>query len=173
MLSKAEPNLTAPYQLHFDPESGIYYFTTSKAINYLCRFRNITSNLSPILGVYDLEIYEFEFYPESQLQQKDRFDIGVCATICDLFNRFFTSELRVLTYVCESTDERHLGRHRLFGDWHRRFVANSLERIAIEVKIGDTTICGCALIQHTFPYMDVLQKEFIEKIEGVFAEKMG
>ena len=162
-----------PYPLENDAETGLYSFTTNKNVRYICRFRDVTSRLSPLLGIYDLEIFDFDFYPENEPQDKVKFDAAICMTICDLFTRFFTSDLRVLVYICDSSDERHQYRDHLFNLWHSRHVAHLLTRIAIEISIGDEPTYGCALVTHQFPHMDVLQSELIDKIDEFMIDKYG
>jgi len=160
--------------LEHDPETGLYSFTTSSGIIYVCGFRNITHMLSPMVGIYDLEVFDFEFQPIQDTAVKRSYDERISITVCDLFNRFFSSDLRVLIYVCSSTDARHRERNRLFGLWHRKYVSDRLDRIVVEIKVDqELEICGAALMTHNFPHNDVFRYEVIEKIEGMLIEKMG
>ena len=122
-----------PYPLQSDAETGVYYFTTANQVKYVCRFRNVNQILSPVLGIYDLDIYDFDFYPEINSDQKIKFDEAICLTICELFTKFFTTDLRVLVYICDSIDGKHQGRDNLFRKWHKKNVANLLYRIPVEI----------------------------------------
>ena len=165
--------MTVPYLLEFDADTGIYSFITANNIKYICRFKNVNARLSPLLGTFDIEIYDFDFYPEAKTADRNKFDEGICVTICDLFSLFFTADSRVLIYICDSSDDRHVGRNRLFNIWYTRYVAHLLTRIDLEVSMEDLTLLGCALVTNNFPHMGILQTELVGKIEGIVMEKFG
>jgi len=164
--------LIRPYQLVNNPETGLYSFTTDRNINYVCKFQFINPSLSPVLGIYDLEIYEFDFYPESIHKGKDKADNRISETITNLFASFFVNNLRVLVYICDSSDGRQKERHVLFDKWHKKNQADILiNRIPLEIKIEDGIVYGCILMRHDFPHMDILERELVNKAPDIIASK--
>lgn len=172
LLSNAALSLILPYQVSIDVELNLYYFTTDGADTYYCRFREITNALSPLLGVYDLEIYEFEFYATNI----GVFDARIAETICQLVTDFFENELRVMVYLCDGSDGRHKERSILFERWHRHYMRDFLNREPLDLEVANEagdffTNHGCILTRTDFPHPDILQRELIANAHDLVAHK--
>src|SRR5688572_25711422 len=108
------------YNIVKGPFSGSYLFQTENGLLYVCRFQNRTRELSPVIGIYDIEVYEFDFTcytPDIQNCGLKKFDKKVSTTISSMLLNFFTNELRIIIYVCDTADGRHRERHKLFKIW--------------------------------------------------------
>jgi hypothetical protein len=136
-----------------------------------------------VLGIYDIEVYEFNFSCHNLDVQNCPFktyDKQVSATISHLLLKFFTSELRVILYVCDSSDGRHKERHKLFKNWFNNLAeqANYI-RIPVEIDLNDeasglaASAHGSVITRKDFPHMEVLQKELIDEIPNIFRQKIG
>ena len=165
-----------PYDIIVSQE-GYYNFKTSQALIYTCTFRNVTSKLSPVLGIYDIEIYDFEFYcydPTPEIKKSK--DEQISATIIHLLQQFFSSDLRVLIYACDSSDRLHRERQWLFNHWYKTF-AESIKRYQLDIKIEDDKFeiaaHGAVLTTIDFPYQNVLQSELLDQVHGILLEKYG
>ena len=127
------------YKIEFDPSSGSYYFQTENGLTYICQFQNRPGNLSPVLGIYDIEICEFEFIcytPDNQNCGFKKFDKKVSVTIFHLLLKYFTNELRVIIYVCDTADGRHRERHKLFKNWFYNLdEQEGFTRIPLEIDL--------------------------------------
>jgi hypothetical protein len=171
------------YKIEKDPSSGSYRFQTENGLIYLCRFRNCASDLSPVLGIYDIEIWEFDFIcyiPEVQNGGFKKFDKKVSATISHLLVKYFANELRVILYVCDTVDGRHKERHKLFKNWFNNlYVQNDFTRIPMEVDLTNentglaASAHGCVITRKDFPHMEVLQRELIDKAASIIGQKIG
>ncbi len=73
--------MTVPYQLANYLDTNITYFQTDNHLNYYCRVHNHTKNLSPVIGIFDIEVHELEFYSETPIGNKRIEDQRVKATI--------------------------------------------------------------------------------------------
>ena len=180
--SKVETlNSILPYPLSLSPE-GIYSFRTDKKHVYICTFKYCTPLFSPLLGIYDLKIFEFEFY---LIESEDTEDLDtsqdekVSITISFLLRGFFENELdRVIFYLCDSTDARHKERSILFRWWHRRHLQDALVRRPVDIVIEtedkeSQVVHGCAMVRKDFPHMEILNDEFILKAYETIKEKYG
>lgn len=126
-------------------------------------------------GIYDIEICEFNFAcytTDDSSYTSKKFDRNTSATISHLLLKFFENELRVMIYVCDTSDGRHKQRHRLFGNWFNGLnKPRYFNRIPIEMEMENADIIfqvhGSVLTRQDFPHMDVLKKEFIDEIPNL------
>lgn len=162
-----------PYQLNTDSDTGLIHFTTDNGVVYYCRFQYQNKNLSPILGVYDLEIHEFDFYENVQNDHR-KHDGRVSTTLCDLIKQYFAiSDKRVMVYVCDGIDEKQRHRKITFAKWHNSFFADYLEHIPLVINIdGFDPIYGGVFIRIDFPHKDILNQELINQAEGIVSKKI-
>lgn len=169
-------SLPLPYNVSHSQDTGFYQFTTDQGVVYVCGFRYATTTLSPLLGIYNLEIYDFEFYPCNPISKstKNRNDERVSATIIKLLEEFFSNELRVLVYICDSVDGRSKERQLLFNYWYKQLshLVNRHElEIEREINGQEFTAYGCSLTRKDFPHDDILESELFNKAEGIIVEK--
>jgi hypothetical protein len=171
------------YKIAFDPSRGYYHFCTENGLLYICHFQNWTRELSPVLGIYDIQVCEFDFSFQNMAEENyafKRYDKRVSTTISHLLLKYLSSELRVLTYVCDTSDGRHKVRHKLFENWFHNLVEQkNYIRIPIEMDLNDeasglsASANGGVITKKDFPHMEVLQKEFIDKLPNIFRQKAG
>ncbi|MFL5747342.1 MAG: DUF6169 family protein [Niastella sp.] len=171
------------YKIAFDPYLGSYHFHTENGLTYACHFQDWTRELSPVLGIYDIQVCEFDFTcqnPDTQNCEFNKYNKHISATISQLILNSFASELRVITYVCDTSDGRHKIRHKLFKHWFKNLAEQeNYIRIPIEIDLKDemsgfsASAHGGVITRKDFPHMEVLQKEFIDEIPNIFAQKIG
>lgn len=169
-----------PYSITFHPDTGFYTFTTDQRIEYSCRFGNVMAMLPPLLGIYDIEVRDFMFYPyypEPKIRKKS--DPRVSETIQDLLrNHFFIKPERVIVYTCDDSDKPSLGfcRQKLFDNWYKQ-LDNVVDRHELEVDVetetGIETTYGGVVVRKDFPYPGILQSQLIEHAPGIILEKFG
>ena len=166
-------SLPSPYNLSL--HNGFYVFNTDNDVTYTCGFRDVTSTLSPVIGVYEVKVFDFEFFPhDPKPEVRKPIDDRVSATVIDLMKGFFVDPLRVLIYACDAADGRARERQLLFKQWHRN-IQDTINRDEIEVEIEelDAKAYGCVLTRKDFPHMDVLQSELIDKAKDIVLEKFN
>jgi hypothetical protein len=129
------------------------------------------------VGIYDIEVLEFEFFPYiPDGVTKPGSDPNVAYTITNLIRDVFDNPLRVVVYLCDSSDGFHRGRHRLFEGWHKGYMDDFLLRIPLELELTDENhsiqqVFGCILVRTDFPHMDVLQEQLIDEAAGIISSK--
>jgi len=171
------------YKIIKDPSSGCFYFHTENGLTYICQFQNRAGDLSPVLGIYDIEIWEFEFVCiASDVQNRGfkKFDKKVSATISNLLLKYFIHELRVILYVCDTADGRHKERHKLFKYWYNNLdEQENFNRIPIAIDLDNknsglaVSAHGCVITRKDFPHPEVLQRELIDKAASIIGPKIG
>ncbi len=163
-----------PYPLKIDSGTGLYYFTTETNIVYYCGFRNQTNDLSPLIGVYDISITEFEFHqfiPDLKTKPSRRQDPRVAITITKLLLSFFSDKSKIIVFLCENMDGRALERQTLFSDWYRKFMKNSLIKISLIIEYKELVIYGGILVRNDFEYMQLLHTELADKAVEIISSK--
>ena len=125
-----------------------------------------------MIGVYDIQVYDFEFYPVEAYNNKPK-DEKISATIIKILREFFSNELRILLYVCDSIDERGRERQLLFKFWYN-YLADITLRHPLIINIENQgTAYGSVLNRNDFPHIGILQEHFFKNIQTLMEEKYG
>jgi len=154
-------NTPSPYRCR--NLNGLQSFTTDQGVEYAMGFTNVSHYLSPVLGIYDIRVYTFDFFSDGHGSKDER----VAATIQNEVEGFFTDPNRVLTYICDSGDGLQAERQRLFTQWTR----NMEDVKHAKVQIGEE-LYGGILMRKDFRHWDVLQEELFHRERG-FGAKFG
>ncbi|GAB3635038.1 hypothetical protein GCM10027422_06280 [Hymenobacter arcticus] len=127
---------------------GIFRFTTDHAIPYSARFLEM-----PLPADVQLAglVFDFSFFPDGPTVGPE--DARVAATLFYLIWRFFeTQRAYILLYICESSDEKHFARQRLFTRW--RLVndrVGQFQQLPIEITASEPAIVGGLLFRQDHP----------------------
>lgn len=151
---------------------GYYYFQTDHGLLYSVAFNNLTSKLPPLLGIYDIDVYDIEFFPVDLEPDKSKpFDDRVSATIVDLLERQMHDELQVLIYLFDAANGRPQARQALFSRWHRN-MTDTLDHNSVRIQVDDDSVVyGGVFKRKDFPHDDVLRSELIDKASGFILQK--
>ena len=158
-----------PYNVHLDETSSYYYFLTNQDLVYICGFENLTPKLTPLVGIYDIEIGEFMFTP--QRRDDARHDERVAPTIVELMKSYFTDENHVLVYLCDASDGRPAARQALFIRWHRN-MTDMIDHEPVQISVGEVIVYGGMLTRKDFPYKDTMKEQLSGKAVGMIATKL-
>ena len=138
--------------------NGLQIFNTDGGVQFAMGFTNISHHLSPVLGIYDIRVYSFDFFSDRHAGKDDR----VAPTILGAVQEFFTDPNRVMAYVCDTSDGRAAERQRLFTRWTR----NLDEVKQARIEIGDDIHAGI-LMRKDFQHWDVLRDELFHSDRGI------
>lgn len=125
-----------PYSIFFDADN-VAYFTADNKAAYKALFSGL-----PIPGLPELEGFVFDFSFQRNAANcvnpsHPGRDERVRLTLEKLLNRFFElSPYGVLSFVCDSTDDKHKARQRVFNDWHAPHKA-SIKKLTFSLPSGD------------------------------------
>lgn len=134
---------------------GIFRFATDHAIQYSARFLEMPLPAdSQLAGL----VFDFSFFPDELPAGPE--DARVAATLFLLIRRFFETHWeRILLYICESNDEKHFVRQRLFTRWRlANDRAGLFQQLPILITAGEPAIVGGLLFWQSHP----LQREIID-----------
>lgn len=128
-----------------------------------------------MVGIYDIEIYEFEFYKRGG-DGVSRTDSRIGCTIATLLIQFFINPMRVIIYVCDATDGKDCGRARMFKIWHNSYLSETTTKAPVEINLEDemgalTTIYGGAIMGRDFPHYDILHDEVLINAHEIITNK--
>lgn len=162
---------TLPYSISINEQDGFFYFVTDNKLIYKCYFESALT-LIPILGIYDIEAYEFGFYCFSiDGNEKYKPDRRIGATVVQLIKDFFSNPRRVLLYICDYSDERGNIRQLLFERWFKRYSDENIKRTQLDIQKveGNTSykLQGCILYKNDFPEKEALQTYLIDKAGNI------
>ena len=161
----------SPYEITV--EDAIYSFRTDQDLEYRCSFLYVNPFLSPVVGVYDIEVSEFQFSKvDRNLEKRKQFDPRIFATVRQLAEAYFDKPERVLLYMCDPGDGRQSIRHRLFIKWFDDIEGFTRDNLEVEV-LGAEMMYGSAITRNDFPHRGVLDREVISTLKGYAAEKFG
>src|SRR4051812_37356706 len=97
-----------------------YLFETDHGLMYACGFRDLTAQLPPMLGVYDIHISDIEFrYFDPAPEIKKPHDPRIEPTITGIMREQFQHDTDIVIYLCDNADGRARERQALFTRWHR------------------------------------------------------
>lgn len=173
MPEKSKPPAN-PYSITLNGK-GSYTFNTDQDANYFCKFLPANDVLGPVLDLYDIEVFEFVFEkfdpePPRRMYQDPR----VSDTIQRIMHGFLSEDLRVMLYLCDSSDGRAEKRHRLFKRWYENF-GDGFHNDNLKINFeGDyEPVYGSMITTEDFPHRDVLKREIFDKAEGLVLGKYG
>ena len=126
----------SPYSFRFASGGfNSYLFSTAQGAAYAVRFKPTPYLFErhPDLGEQVHELVIDLIRPTSG---RPRVDPSIAVTIASICQDFFSDKDRILLYICETADARHLARVRKFDGWFREL--NDLRFLKIDANFPDT-----------------------------------
>ncbi len=125
-----------PYKFEYiGGQSNAYVFETGNEVIYQIKFKPTPYLFSnhPNVGqnVFELVIEVIDWQGE-----KIPPDSFIPATVAAICQDFFINKDRILLYICETADARHLARVRKFDAWFRAFTESNF--LKIDTQFPDT-----------------------------------
>jgi hypothetical protein len=118
-----------PYKFEYVAgESNSYVFETTNEVIYQIKFKP-TPYLFPNYPDLGQEVFELVIDVVYSKLRKTPADEFIPATIAVICEHFVNSKERILLYICETADARHLARVRKFDAWFREFNDSSFLKI--------------------------------------------
>lgn len=155
-------------------KEGFYAFTTDLGLEYSCVFNSGKKSLHPILRVYDIEVFMFDFFHSSQSikGRKTGTDERVAVTIKHLLADFFARNPNgVIAFTCDFTDNRGKCRDIVFKKWYTS-TGSSYYCQNIEIVMdGIDTIYGAVITRSDFQNYEILEEHVIKNAQAIMVEK--
>ena len=150
----------APYELLLSEND--FTFQTDLGIRYSVSF----NKEDIVLGgcdTYQIIIRKIE-------EIKSRYDPKVEATILAIIDEFFRSNLKVLLYMCDTSDGREESRNRLFLNWFERHAEKNRFTICqAHAEIEGEKLFFCIVIDNRNPHLKAIITDF-EKNAALLTE---
>lgn len=146
----------------FDTNYEITYEVKFKPSNYLFEGRDEFSN----------QVYEMVIAITERNNSDDRIpsDAFIMFTIADIVTDFFKNRERIIIYICDTADARHLARARKFGLWFEKFKTTQFMKVDASIIDEMGVIYMNALILHREnPYFVEIIDAF-RKVTGGYTE---
>jgi hypothetical protein len=134
-MKKEEPQLSCYDFTFVGLENNSYIFETFSKITYEIQFRH-----TPYLFSKDFIFSEFTYefvisVSENAFHGRPPFDVLTSKTIANIFEDFYRKYDETVTiYVCDSSDNRQMVRHRKFNIWFEEFNDDKFLKIDVIFK---------------------------------------
>lgn len=109
----------------------LFSFVTKYGLSYCVAFRKMDFD-NPFLD----SLYSFDFW-ETNNQKFSKDDRIGDTIIAIIFYFFKTNPNCILHYICDSMDQKHHFRSKLFKKWYDKLNDNSFSKLNIEFKIDE------------------------------------
>jgi len=134
---KEELSLQCPYKVSLDTLSNSYKFTTAGGASYEVLFSLSNEILS---GTYLDGADAFHVVVSKITEGDRRRDIKVAQTIDSIVDHFFLIKNRIFFYICDSIDNRHSARFRMFNMWYSKsLLRNKLLKVDYQIRDEELT----------------------------------
>ena len=148
-----------------DPNS--FYFTTQNEIAYRVIFKpsgyifERDPDIQPF--VYEISIIVLD----NPTGSRPPSDPLVSATIALIFGRFFEQHERVVVYICDTSDQRGLARHRKFTRWFERYKGNYVQMNDSISDRNGIVYFTSLIVRRDNPYMGRIFTAFSDLTLGI------
>lgn len=148
-----------------------YTFDTNYQITYEVKFKP-SSYLFDERYQFSSQVFEMviAITESKNLDDKIPPDAYIMFTIADIVTDFFKSRERIIVYICDTADARHLARARKFGLWFEKFKTTQFMKVDASIIDEMGVIYMNALILHREnPYFVEIIDAF-RKVTGGYSE---
>lgn len=153
-------NIYSPYSVWNVGRYG-YGFKTKYGVLYRVVF-------TPDQTIWENGAYEFSIINEnSQVSPNDK---NVQRTIVAIIEEFFRNNPDILLYQCETGDNKHAARERLFLKWFSDYAADKYSIRVTKIVAEGIANYAAVIVQRNNPQMDRIFKDF-DNFTNFFTDK--
>lgn len=152
-------------------KNNSYVFDTNHEITYEVKFKP-SSYLFEEQDEFSTQVYEMviAIVERKNADDKTPSDSLIMYTIADIVTNFFQNRERIIVYICDTSDARHLARARKFGLWFEKFKTTQFMKVDASIIDEMGVIYLNALILHREnPYFVEIIDAF-RKVTGGYSE---
>ena len=154
-------NNARPYSFKFTEEpTNTYLFTTDHGAAYAIRFKFTPYLFENHPDISD-QVYELVVERIRPAPIRADSDPAIAVTVATICEDFVSDKERILLYICETADARHLARVRKFDAWFREF--NDFGFLKLDANfpdVNDVTYCTSLIFRWTHPQRHLIMDEF-------------
>lgn len=152
-------------------KNNSYVFETNYDITYEVKFKP-SSYLFDERYQFSSQVFEMVIAVTESKNLDDKIppDGLIMFTIAEIVTDFFKNRERIIVYICDTADARHLARARKFGLWFEKFKTTQFMKIDASITDEMGIIYMNALILHREnPYFVEIIDAF-RKVTGGYSE---
>ncbi|MDZ7900735.1 MAG: DUF6169 family protein [Arcicella sp.] len=154
-------------------EVASYFFKTSHNIFYVVEFKP-TGYIFGDEYAWSQNCFEFSIKLSEKSPQNPPSDSLISPTIAEIFQHFCQGKEKVILYMCDTSDRRHLARFRKFDRWFKQFNIHEtfikIDRTFFDEKFNITYYNSLIIKDNNF-YQDEIIEAFDELISGIEEDK--
>jgi len=155
-------NWRSPYQVERIDDTS-FHFLTKEGLDYLVGF-------APDYSFADQGVYQF--YLVEKEHRRGRHDADIMRTAIVVIEEFFRTAPNIMLYVCDTSDNLHAVRNRLFIYWFNSYPNNSQYILTTEdVTIDNNKYYAGLMISKSHPQLgEVIQNfhNFVQSLPDKF-----
>ncbi len=152
-------------------KNNSYIFDTNYEITYEVKFKP-SSYLFDEKDEFSTQVYEMVIAIIERKNSDDKIplDSFIMFTIADIVTNFFKNRERIIVYICDTSDARHLARACKFGLWFEKFKTTQFMKVDASIIDEMGVIYMNSLILHREnPYFVEIIDAF-RKVTGGYTE---
>ena len=156
-----------------DDEVTDYFFKTNHNIFYVIEFKP-TGYIFGNEYIWSHNCFEFSIKLSEKSPQNPPPDSLIPPTIVAIFQHFCQDKEKVIFYMCDTSDRRHLARFRKFDRWFKQFnIQENFIKIdrSFSDKKQNTTYYNSLIIQDSNFYKSEIIEAFEELVDGIEEEE--
>ena len=155
------------YEYHLlEGNDPLFSFVTKHGLSYCVAFRKMDFD-NPFFDY----LYSFDFWETSN--QKFSKDDGIGTTISAIiFNFFKINPKCMLHYICDSMDDKHTFRSKLFKKWYDKSNCEGFSKLNIEFEVDEIIRYNLEFIFNLeFYSFEIVKEEVLLQLEDFSSYK--
>lgn len=150
-LSVDRINAHAPYSVTLTSK-GYFLFNTDQDVTYAISFTE-EFEIGGCMG--------YQFSIRNANNHHGSFDKKIRETIVGILEEFFRTNINVLLYICDTSDQREAARNRLFIHWFKQFADPSTYTFcSSEAIVEGEGFYTAMIVENRNPSLQAIKEEY-------------
>lgn len=154
------------YEKEESANGTLFTFDTAHGYTFYVSFKSMNIETHPLSNLYSLDFGEIN-------NHKSPNDDCISTTILKIIIDYTTENVdNVIHYVCDSMDNRHQSREKLFSKWFELYSYDNWVRYNINYEIPDSDDCKLYFLYNSDRYApEFLESEILLTLDSLDREK--
>lgn len=154
------------YEKEESANSTLFTFDTIHGYTFYVSFRNMSVETAPLNNLYSLDFGEIN-------KNKSPNDCNISITILNIIIEYTTENVDyVIHYVCDSMDNRHISRDKLFSKWFSLYSNDNWVRYDVTYEVQDAEDCKLSFLYNSDRYTpEFIESEILLTLDSLDREK--
>ncbi len=160
-------SFSSSYPIH-RLSSTLFSFATDQAIVYevsFVPFDGVTITRDD--NLIDIDSFQIVVYLVSGTELPIDVKIGI--TVCNAVRIFFEEDdTRILSYLCDTIDDRQTARKRKFDRWYNQFGPTlGIDKVDATITVANLQYLVSLMISNKNPYQSTIKTEFLKSARSL------